>query len=162
MNNNWHTDLLYPLYTNQVNETYGGILYYYNEAFLTIQDRISRFFIETICNTKQCLGDLYIPKVLIQQLPYPAYTFDSLSNCMEVVISLFIMFGFVHHSIVTVRFIAVEKEKQLQDMMSIMGMPKWLYSVSWFCIAYILLIISMSLVTVILTVIDSSLIIFHI
>lgn len=156
MNFSWHTNLLYPLYTrggpHQKHSDSGGSPFYYDDAFLAIQDRISNFFIRTSCEYAECEFSDAMPEIRIQRFPYPPYVDDALLPGLEMVVGLFIMLSFVYPMIVTVQFIAVEKEKQLKDVMTIMGMPVWLHSTCWFCNTMMFLLISISCITVMLKV----------
>lgn len=56
------------------------------------------------------------------------------------------MLSFVYPTINTVRFIAIEKEKQLKEAMKIMGLPNWLHWTGWFVKTMIFMTISISIV----------------
>lgn len=62
-------------------------------------------------------------------------------------LSFMIMLSYVYPTINTVRFIAVEKEKQLKEAMKIMGLPNWLHWTGWFVKSMTFLTISMTIVT---------------
>lgn len=80
----------------------------------------------------------------MQKLPYPPYIHDVLLDGLERVVALFIMLSFVYPIISTVRFIAVENEKQLKEVMKIMGMPVWLHWTTRFIHWMIFMLISTS------------------
>lgn len=73
---------------------------------------------------------------------------DSFLLALKHSLSFMIMLSYVYPTINTVRFIAVEKEKQLKEAMKIMGLPNWLHWTGWFVKSMTFLTISMSVVTV--------------
>lgn len=156
MNFTWHTNLLYPQFSsggpNQNTSNYGGLPLYYEDAFLAIQDRISYFYIKILCMHAECQYNTTFPEIKIQRFPYPPYTHDLLQTGLEILIGMFIMLGFLYPMTVTVHFIAVEKEKQLKDVMQIMGMPAWLHITCWFFHTMFFILISITLITFILKV----------
>lgn len=52
----------------------------------------------------------------------------------------------------SVRFISIEKEKQLKEAMKIMGLASWMHYLSWFIRTLIMLSISMLFISLLLTV----------
>lgn len=158
---NWHTNLLYPQSSgggpNQNTSNFGGIPFYYQDGFLAIQDRINYFFVKTLCDNAACEIDDEedkIPNIYLQRFPYPPYTEDTLQNAMELMVGLLIMLSFIYIMTTVIQFIAVEKEKELKDVMAIMEMPFWLHFVSWFCHIIILMTIPIIFMTAFLKVID--------
>lgn len=150
---NWETDKWYPLLSGggprseHLNE--GGDPYYYSEGFLSIQNAIAVSYTHNRCNeTKACSIDDYRKlntSIQMQRYPYPSFLNDILLEGLTEAVGLFIMLSFVYPIISTVRFIAVEKEKQLKEVMKIMGMPVWLHWSSWFVRTMIFMIVSMTL-----------------
>lgn len=62
------------------------------------------------------------------------------------------MIAFFYSAINTVKYITVEKERQLKETMKIMGLSSWLHWAAWFVKCILLLAISISLITVLLCV----------
>lgn len=127
----------------------GGAPFYFSDGFLPIQEAISRTFIKMKCTENDCK---FIPKIEMHRYPYPPYVHDILLDAMERAIALFIMLSFVYPIISTVRFIAIEKEMQLKEVMKIMGMPVWLHWTSWFVRTMIFMTVSISFIVGILKV----------
>lgn len=127
----------------------GGDPYYYSEGFLSIQNAIAVSYTFNRCNeTKECSIDDYRKlntSIQMQRYPYPSFLNDILLEGLTEAVGLFIMLSFVYPIISTVRFIAVEKEKQLKEVMKIMGMPVWLHWSSWFVRTMIFMIVSMTM-----------------
>lgn len=146
---NWQTHLLFPMYTfggpRNPNENEGGTPSYVREGFTPIQDAIMRAFV-------RLKGGAVVPEIQMQRFPYPAYTEDILLTGMHSVVPLIVLLSFIYPCINTVRFIAVEKEKQLKEAMKIMGLPSWLHWTGWFIKTMIFLMISISFIVVLLKV----------
>lgn len=122
---NWHTNkILSPGdYNSPRNERYtdGGPPSYHMEGFLAIQNAIARAFIDKSGGSGQ------MPDIRIKRFPYPAYTSNIYSDLLQTILPLFVLFSFNYSFSNAVRFIAVEKEKQLKEAMKIMGLPSWLH-----------------------------------
>lgn len=73
-----------------------------------------------------------IPNLLLQRFPYPPYLSDPLLLGLEAFVPLIIMTSFLYTSINIVKYITVEKEKQLKEAMKIMGLSNWLQYVESF------------------------------
>lgn len=166
---NWQTNLLFPLFSgggpNENDSDYGGVPFYYQDAFLAIQDRMNYVFVDTTfdravekdkaCKEYDVPEEKFIPQVLMQRFPYPPYEYDLLQSAMQMLAGLFIMLGFIYTMMRMIQFIAVEQEKELKDVMAIMGMPFYLHILCWFFHIMILMIISITLVVGILKVIHN-------
>lgn len=124
---NWHTDKILPTgdYNSQRNLDYadyaGGPPSYHDEGFLAIQNAVARAFISINGNRTQ------IPEVLVKRFPYPQHTVNVYWKVLETIIPLIVLFSFNYSFSNAVRFIAIEKEKQLKEAMKIMGLPNWLH-----------------------------------
>ncbi|XP_055297532.1 phospholipid-transporting ATPase ABCA3-like isoform X2 [Sitodiplosis mosellana] len=160
---NWQTNLLVQIYTGggprggSMNE--GGAPYYLSEGFLPIQEAIARTLMAMKCTENSCK---FMPSIQMHRYPYPPYVHDVLLDAMEKAVALFIMLSFVYPIISTVRFIAVEREKQLKEVMKIMGMPVWLHWTSWFVQTMIFIVVSISFIVGLLKIpmFDSSIAVF--
>lgn len=119
---NWHTDMIYPSdgYNSPRNLYYddGGPPSYYKEGFLAIQNAIAAAFILKT-------GNQIIPNILVKRFPYPTHTIDSYMQMLQMIAPLCVLFSFSYTFSNSVRFIAIEKEKQLKEAMKIMGLPSW-------------------------------------
>lgn len=154
----WQTNLLYPEYSGggprskTLDE--GGDPFYCLEGFLPIQNAIAVSYIVSRCNETMTCEDYSIPGIEMQRFPYTPYLHDILLDGLESAVGVFIMLSFVYPIISTVRFIAVEREKQLKEVMKIMGMPIWLHWTTWFVRTMIFMIISITLMIALLKVIS--------
>lgn len=153
---NWHTNLLYPLFSTggprQREDNDGGMLWYFREGFVPIQDAIARAFTEIKCSAVASCDKTELPDILMQRYPYPPYTFDVLLQGLETIVSFFILLSFIYPTINTVRFIAIEKERQLKEAMKIMGLPNWLHWTSWFLRTMIFMMVSITCIVALLKV----------
>lgn len=121
---NWHTNKITPSegFNEPRNLRYvdGGPPSYYAEGFLAIQNAIARAFVSKI-------GNRTMPDVLIKRFPYPPYSENSYWSLLQGILPLFVLFSFNYSFSNAVRFIAMEKEKQLKEAMKIMGLQSWLH-----------------------------------
>ena len=120
----WQTNLLYPLLSGggprgkTSNE--GGDPFYYSDGFLAIQNAIAWSYTIDRCNESQACRqninstyDFIRTNIQMQRFPYPPYLNDILLNGLTDAVGLFIMLSFVYPIISTVRFIGIERERQL-------------------------------------------------
>lgn len=119
------------------------------EGFLAIQNAIAKAFINIKDASKS------IPDIRVQQFPTPSHIKNYLP---EYLLPLFLMISINYTFMNTIRFIVMEKEKQLTETMRIMGLANWMHYLTWFIRTMILLLISFVVITILLTVT----IIFHI
>ncbi|KAK9702272.1 hypothetical protein QE152_g30095 [Popillia japonica] len=124
------------------------ILGYFDEGFLTLQYYISREFIKYHVDN----DSFQMPTLTMQRFPYPAWTYDPLLLALRGFLSLMFMLSFVYPCINTVKVITTEKEKQLKEAMKIMGLPNWLHWTAWFIKFFIMLLISIMLMSILLKV----------
>lgn len=152
---NWHTNLLYPLFSSggprSRLEDYGGMPFYFQEGFLPIQDAMARTFTQLSCSSINCDNGT-LPDIKMQRYPYPPHILDVLLQGLETIVSFFILLSFIYPCINTVRFIAIEKERQLKETMKIMGLPSWLHWSTWFVRTMICMIVSVSFIVALLKV----------
>lgn len=156
---NWHTNLLYPLFSTggprERHTKYGGMPYYYQEGFLPIQDAIARSFTDLKCSEHTTCERSIFPYIRMQRYPYPPYIYDVLLQGLETIVSFFILLSFIYPTINTVRFIAIEKERQLKEVMKIMGLPNWLHWSSWFLRTMTFMVVTISFIVALLKVLCS-------
>lgn len=121
--------------------------YYYREGFLPIQHAIARAFIAKKCVSEHC-DDL--PDVQMHQYPDIIDKFDVdwlgslLGICLLLIFSVFIAN--------TVNHIVTEKERQIQDVLQVIGVSSSLYWASWCARTMIYLIVSNTIVAAFLKV----------
>ncbi|KPJ02763.1 ATP-binding cassette sub-family A member 3 [Papilio xuthus] len=143
----WRTNLLFPLFPRpgprDPDDLYGGKTPGYSpEMFLAVQHAVSQEII------KQKSGKTIDTKVYLQRLPQIAYRDDDLLIALERFISMIIMLCFAYTFVNTVRVVTAEKELQLKETMTIMGLPSWLHWVAWFIKQFSFLFISVILMVI--------------
>ncbi|EAT39837.1 AAEL008388-PA [Aedes aegypti] len=146
---NWRTFLVFPPFqtygARAVNYTDGGYpANYYAEGFASVQSAITRSLLAVKNDTSQ------LPTVSLQRFPYPPFYNDPLLRGLENLFPAIIMIAFFYSCINTVKFITLEKERQLKETMKVMGLNGWLHWTAWFVRTLILLSISISLITILL------------
>ncbi|XP_063362107.1 phospholipid-transporting ATPase ABCA1-like [Cydia amplana] len=145
----WRTNLLFPLITKpgprDPDDKYGGKTPGYSlEMFLAVQHAVSQAVI------KEKLGKPLDTKVLLQRFPQLAYRDDQLLIALEKFISMIIMLCFAYTFVNTVRVVTSEKELQLKETMTIMGLPSWLHWLAWFIKQFSFVLISVILMVILL------------
>ncbi|XP_062556230.1 phospholipid-transporting ATPase ABCA3-like [Armigeres subalbatus] len=148
---NWRTFLVFPPFqtygARAVNYTDGGYpANYYGEGFASVQNAITRAILSVKNNSLQ------LPTVSLQRFPYPPFYNDPLLRGLENLFPAIIMIAFFYSCINTVKFITLEKERQLKETMKVMGLSGWLHWTAWFVRTLILLSVSISLITILLCV----------
>lgn len=143
----WQTNILFGAdgYSIKFPENEdGGPPSYYREGFLAIQNAIAKAFL--------AMKNATIPEVQTRRFPTPEHIKNILTSDFPAVMPLFFLMSLNYTFMNTVRFISIEKEKQLKEAMKIMGLASWMHYLSWFIRTLIMLTISMVLITVLLTV----------
>ncbi|KAJ0177199.1 hypothetical protein K1T71_007208 [Dendrolimus kikuchii] len=145
----WRTNLLFPLFPRpgprDPEDMYGGKTPGYSpEMFLAVQHAISQEII------KHKTGNSVNTKVYLQRFPQIAYRDDQLLVALERFISMIIMLCFAYTFVNTVRVVTAEKELQLKETMTIMGLPSWLHWLAWFIKQFSFLCISVVLIVILL------------
>ncbi|XP_072932013.1 phospholipid-transporting ATPase ABCA3-like [Epargyreus clarus] len=143
----WRTNLLFPIFPRpgprEPDDLYGGKTPGYSpEMFLAVQHAVSQEII------KQKTGVPINTKVYLQRLPQLAYRDDDLLIAMEKFISMIIMLCFAYSFVNTVKVVTAEKELQLKETMTIMGLPSWLHWLAWFIKQFSFLFISVILMVI--------------
>uniref|UniRef100_A0A182J4R4 ABC transporter domain-containing protein n=1 Tax=Anopheles atroparvus TaxID=41427 RepID=A0A182J4R4_ANOAO len=139
---NWRTNFMVVPFVQglrNANQSDGGSPNYLREGFLALQAAVSRTFI------RRQRPDYTPPVVSLRRYPYPPYYEDLVLVAMERLLPMIILISFFYTCINTVKFITIEKEKQLKEAMKIMGLPNWLHWTAWFVRCLILLLITISL-----------------
>lgn len=119
---------------------------YRNEGFLAIQNAIAKTLIT------QNDASIRIPEIQVQRFPTPTYTRVGLTKLLPWLLPLFLLISVNYTFMNTIRFIVMEKEKQLKETMRIMGLANWMHYLTWFIRTIILLLISFLVITILLTV----------
>lgn len=118
---------------------------YFTEGFLAIQYEIAMEFIDKSRSNVEAV----IPEILIQRQPFPKSRMDFAVNLMGDLLSAVLIISFLPSCMNMTKMLAVEKEKQLKDIMKIMGLPNWLHWSSWFTKFLIQMVIVVSFMMVI-------------
>lgn len=155
--NNWFTNFMFPVFQptgprRPFSDDGGSPPGYYRETFLSIQTVLTRAFI----SMKNEVPEEDVPAVFISRFPYPPYLFDPLLLGLEFFVPLIILISFLYTAINVVKYITVEKEKQLKEAMKIMGLANWLHWTAWFVKCILFFTISVSLITLIIKVRDKA------
>ncbi|XP_035912164.1 ATP-binding cassette sub-family A member 3-like [Anopheles stephensi] len=148
---NWCTFLIFPQYqvygARNINGSDGGYpANYFTEGFASVQNAISRAVLEARAGRSDVL-----PHVELRRFPYPPFYDDPLLRGLENLFPSIIMVAFFYSCINTVKFITLEKEKQLKESMKVMGLDGWIHWMAWFVRTLTLLTVSITLVTVLLS-----------
>ncbi|XP_032594289.1 phospholipid-transporting ATPase ABCA3 isoform X2 [Drosophila grimshawi] len=145
----WLTMRLFPMIDltgpRNLEDGDGGIpVGYLREGFLPVQNAISMAYIRQKSNMD------VIPEVVMQRYPYPAFTFDPLLQGLSSLMSLIILLSFIYPCTYITKYVTSEKEKQLKEVMKIMGMDNWLHWSAWFVKSFIMLTISAILIAILM------------
>lgn len=95
---------------------------YLREGFIPVQAAISRAYIQGMMKGKERI----IPDVFLQCFPDPPNSSDSLLTALGSFIPMIILLSLMYPAINIVKYITMEKEKQLKEAMKIMGLSNWL------------------------------------
>uniref|UniRef100_A0A1I8Q220 ABC transporter domain-containing protein n=1 Tax=Stomoxys calcitrans TaxID=35570 RepID=A0A1I8Q220_STOCA len=117
---------------------------YLRESFLPVQNAISMAYTKLVSNRTD------LPLVDMQRFPYPEYIYDPLLEGMASFVPLIVLLSFIYPCSNIVRYITAEKEKQLKEVMKIMGLDNWIHWTAWFCKNFIMLAVSAILITIIM------------
>lgn len=97
---------------------------YIASGFLAIQQAIARAY--------ALQSSIRFPVIGMKALPFPAYVTDAMDTLMDILIPAYFVIGFTYAFMNTVRFMTIEKERQLKEFMQMHGLSKWLNLGSWF------------------------------
>ncbi|XP_067637687.1 phospholipid-transporting ATPase ABCA3 isoform X2 [Eurosta solidaginis] len=145
----WLTSKLFPLIDmpgpRNAEEDDGGLpVGYLREGFLPVQQAVSMAYLKLAGNKES------LPYVDMQRFPYPEYISDPLIEALETILSLIVVLSFIYPCTTITKNITVEKEKQLKEVMKIMGLDNWLHWTAWFVKSFIMLGISSALIILLL------------
>uniref|UniRef100_W8AEW5 ATP-binding cassette sub-family A member 3 n=1 Tax=Ceratitis capitata TaxID=7213 RepID=W8AEW5_CERCA len=141
----WLTSKLFPVFDtpgprNPTDEDGGLPVGYLREGFLPVQQAISMAYLKLAGNRDN------LPYVEMQRYPYPEYISDPLIEALETILSLIVVLSFIYPCTSITKNITVEKEKQLKEVMKIMGLNNWLHWTAWFVKSFIMLGVSSVLI----------------
>lgn len=97
---------------------------YWQEGFIAVQCALSRAIIEAT-------GGEPTP-ILLQKLPFPKYVSDEELFQLQNNFSFFTILAMALPAVSLVKYLIMEKERQLKETMKIVGLPNWLHWTSWF------------------------------
>ncbi|KAJ6638915.1 Phospholipid-transporting ATPase ABCA3, partial [Pseudolycoriella hygida] len=117
-------------------------LFYSNKQFLHVQNAIARSFIQL-----KNKSDIVLPEIQMNQYPY-IFSDDSVGifKVVGIIYGLVVLICLSFSAMNTVRYISIEKEKQLKEVMKIMGLPNWLHWTSWFTRTMIFMLITITII----------------
>lgn len=141
----WHTDTIFPSdgFEIEGENQFTTKPSYRKEGFLAIQNAIAKAFITMNDASKPT------PDIQVQRFPSPSY----FKNYFPIfLVPLFLMVSMNYTFMNSIRFIVMEKEKQLTETMRIMGLKNWMHYLTWFIRTIILLLISSVMIIILLTV----------
>lgn len=152
---NWKTNQLFETDAFEgrfPGEQDGGPPSYYKEGFLAIQNAITRTFINQSRSSLNA-NDEPVPTIVVNRFPYPEESLNVFVRNLQLMMALIFLMSLNYTFMNAVRFISIEKEKQLKEAMKIMGLSSWMHYLSWFIRTLVMLSISMICITILLTVI---------
>ncbi|EDW27108.1 GL16575 [Drosophila persimilis] len=149
--NTWLTMRLFPSIDltgprNEPEEDGGIPVGYLREGFLPLQHVLSMSYLRQ--KAEELSLNVTLPEVWMQRYPFPAYIFDLLLEGMSSIMSLIILLSFIYPCTYITKYITAEKEKQLKEVMKIMGLSNWLHWTAWFVKSFIMLTISAILIAI--------------
>lgn len=118
---------------------------YYQEGFLPMQYALTKAYTQIKGN----VAPTDVPDVWLNRFPYKEFLDDPLLIGLEAFIPLIIILSLIYTSVNIVKYVTVEKEKQLKEAMKIMGLSNWLHWTAWFIKCFIFYFITASLMVVI-------------
>ncbi|XP_018787318.1 PREDICTED: ATP-binding cassette sub-family A member 3 [Bactrocera latifrons] len=145
----WLTSKLFPLIDmagpRNSEDNDGGLpVGYLREGFLPVQQALSMAYLKLAGNKET------LPYIEMQRYPYPDYISDPLIQALETILSLIVVLSFIYPCTSITKNITVEKERQLKEVMKIMGLDNWLHWTAWFIKSFLMLGISSVLIVVLI------------
>uniref|UniRef100_A0A1B0A2W5 ABC transporter domain-containing protein n=1 Tax=Glossina pallidipes TaxID=7398 RepID=A0A1B0A2W5_GLOPL len=130
-----------------MNSTDGGLpVGYLREGFLPVQHAVSMAYMKLLTDQND------IPEVYMQRYPYPEHIFDPLLQGLAKMMPFIILMSFIYPCTCIVKSITAEKEKQLKEVMKIMGLDSWIHWTAWFVRCFITLGISAASIVILMKV----------
>ncbi|XP_044269295.1 phospholipid-transporting ATPase ABCA3-like isoform X2 [Tribolium madens] len=148
----WFTNLRYSRdltagprdYREQVAEEPG----YESRGFLYLQNFITLALINSsdTNNTQN-------PDIVINRFPYPEWSEDKFyTKEIEYFTGFLLVCAYMYTVNNLTKDVTTEKEKQLKESMKVMGLPGWLHWLAWFLRAFMLIFVTVILMTILLKV----------
>lgn len=141
----WLTYLLFDDYEYRTRDNLNPS--YFTEGFLAIQNAIARVWFEI---SQPMNMNMTMTEIQMQRFPTPAHSIYIMAN--EYWVHVFFLLGLNYTFVNIVRYISIEKEKQLKEAMRIMGVAGWMHYLGWFIRSIVMLSIVMLSITIILKV----------
>lgn len=116
---------------------------------MKIQDAIANAYISVIEK------NFTMPRIHMQRFPIPSTSYYRFANQLYVPILFLLSLNYTFVNMI--RFIAIEKERQLKETMKIMGLSNWMHYLSWFIRSMSMLLIPMLAISMCLKVLYTSL-----
>lgn len=111
-----------------------------------------RHYIRTIMEI--VLFVFFISSLYFMELPATNEDLPEMfSEIIGTTVGLLIVLSFAFPTINSVRYITIEKERQLKEAMKIMGLPTWMHWTSWFIRIMVFMIIAIAIIVILLKVI---------
>lgn len=153
---NWFTNMRFPKFRGvgsrwPGNSDGGSQPGYFIEGFIPVQSALSRAFIALKQNASN-LTDLSVPDFYIQRFPYPPFVSDSLYDLTELILTISMTLSLIYVSSNLVKHMVVEKERQMKEVMKIMGMDNWLHWVAWYLTSFFLYLVPIGIIVFMLKV----------
>ncbi|VEN57671.1 unnamed protein product [Callosobruchus maculatus] len=133
---------------------------YYKEEFLSLQQILGLAFIfsrdgsidldlahlnESNSKIAKWVESKRFPQMYMQRFPYGEWWDDKGPRTAESLYSLKFLCALLPFVANTVKWIVLEKERQLKEFIKIMGLSTWMYWLSWFLQCYIYLLVLMTI-----------------
>ncbi|XP_034485231.1 ATP-binding cassette sub-family A member 3-like isoform X4 [Drosophila innubila] len=115
---------------------------YLREGFIPIQFALDMSYI------REKSGQGGPLEIVMQRYPHPSYEYDPMIRALESILSLVLLLSFIYPCTTVTRYITTEKEKQLKEVMKIMGLSNWLHWAAWFVKSFTMLMFSAILIAV--------------
>lgn len=140
--------LIYRLRVPLIQHQHDDSPFYWKQGFLQVQNAIAKSFIQL----KDTSG-IILPEILMNQFPSIQQRHFNDFERFAIIVSILILLAIFFPTINTVRYINIEKEKQLKEVMKLMGLPSWLHWSSWFVRTMVFMLITVTMIAAILQVI---------
>ncbi|XP_017071938.1 phospholipid-transporting ATPase ABCA3 [Drosophila eugracilis] len=138
----WRTSSLFLSYDTSGprnrEENDGGVpVGYIREGFVPIQHALTMSWLTLASG----INDNELPNISLQRFPYRAFTYDPLLNGLRQLLPFIILLSFIYPCSTVTKFVNIEKEMQLKEIMKLIGVHNWLHWVAWFIKSYCMLMI---------------------
>ncbi|KAK9739397.1 ABC transporter [Popillia japonica] len=141
----WLTAHIFPLFyetgPREPGEATGPLPYYHKRGFLTLQNHISKGFVENYVHEE-------LPILQMSRFPHPAWKSYEKMSMIRSLCGVVLLMGVLKLFSGVLRDVAIEKETQIKEIMKIMGINNWLHWTAWYLstILFSLLIVLLNIV----------------